>query len=122
MNTKLQGESSRPPRGECSPREEGNKNGDKQPSSPPYSCFSTTFMQDSSVESPTEKEDGQVCTFCPHDVEDEVLSTHKFKELKEESQRVQEDTSIIKRECENISIPHLKDEANGKCYHPKKLT
>ena len=28
-NTKFQGESSRPPRAECSPREEGNKNGDK---------------------------------------------------------------------------------------------
>ena len=33
-NTKLQGEIYRPPRGECSPREEGNKNGDKPPASP----------------------------------------------------------------------------------------
>lgn len=87
-NTKLQGEISRPPRGECSPREEGNKNGDKPPSSPQYSCFSTTLMQGSSVESPLEKEDRQVCSFSPHDVEDEVLLAPKFKELKEESQRV----------------------------------
>jgi len=43
-NTKLQGESSKAPRGECYPREEGNKNGDK-PHSPQYSCFSTTIMQ-----------------------------------------------------------------------------
>ena len=33
-NTKLQGENSRPPRGECSPIEEGNNNGAKPPSSP----------------------------------------------------------------------------------------
>ena len=72
-NTKLQGEISRPQRGECSPREEGNKNADKPPSSPQYSCFFTTLMQDASVESPSEKVDGQVCTFYPHDVEDEVL-------------------------------------------------
>ena len=68
-NIKLQGESSKPPRGECSPREEGNKNGDKPPSSPQSSCFSTTLLQDASVESPSEKIDGQVCTFFPHDVE-----------------------------------------------------
>ena len=48
-NTKVQGESSRPPRGECSPREEGNKNGDKPPSSPQSSCFSTALMRDASV-------------------------------------------------------------------------
>ena len=30
-------------------------------------------MQDASVESPLDKVDGQVCTFFPHDVEDEVL-------------------------------------------------
>ena len=73
-NTKFQGENSRPQRGECSPREEGNKNGDKPPLSSQYSCFSTTLMQDSSAESPSKKEYGQVCTFFPHDVEDEALS------------------------------------------------
>ena len=52
-NTNLQGEGSRPPRGECSPREEGNKNGDKPPYSPQYSCFSTTLMQDASIEIPS---------------------------------------------------------------------
>lgn len=103
-NTELQGESSRPPRGECSPREEGNKNGDKPPSSPKYSCLSTTLMQDASVESPSVKVDGQFCTFCPHYVEDEVLSAPKFKEVKEESQGVQEDTSKIKREFKNILV------------------
>ena len=84
-NTKLQGEISRPPRGECYLREEGNKNGDKPPSSPQYSCFFTTFMQDASVESPSLKVDGQFCTFCPHDLEDDVLSTPKFTELNEET-------------------------------------
>ena len=48
-NTKLQGEISKPLRGECYPKEEGNKNGDKPPSSPQSSCFSTTLMQDASV-------------------------------------------------------------------------
>ena len=42
-------------------------------------------MDNASVESPSKKVDGQVGTFCPHDVEDEVLSTPKSKELKEES-------------------------------------
>jgi len=117
----LQGESSRPPRGECSLREEGSKNGDKPPSSPQSSCFYTTLMQDASVESPLEKEDGKVCTFCPHYVEDEILSTPKFKELKEESQRVQKNTSRIKREFENIFVSQSKDEANGKHLHASPL-
>lgn len=50
-NTKLKGEISRPPRGECPPREEGNKNGDKPPSSTQSSCFYTTLMQYASVDS-----------------------------------------------------------------------
>jgi len=103
-NTKLQGENSRPPRAECSPREEGKKNGDKPPSSPQYSCFSTTIMKDASVESPSEKVDGKVYTFFPHDVEYEVLSAPKSEELKEESPRVQEDTSQIKREFKKIFV------------------
>jgi len=121
-NTKLQSESSRPLRGECSPREEGNKNGDKPPYSPQSSCFSTTIIQDASVESPSKKVDGKVCTFCPRDVEDEVLSAPKSEELKEESRRVQEDdTSRIKREIENIFVCQLKDEANGKNLHASSL-
>ena len=59
----------------------------------------------------------KVCTFYPHDMEDEVLSTSKFKELKEENQRVEEDTSRIKREFENIFISQSKDEENGKNLH-----
>ena len=78
-------------------------------------------MQDSSVESPSEKVDGQVCNCCPHDVEDEVLSAPKFKELKEESQRVQEDTSRIKREFENIFVCQSKDAENGKNLHASSL-
>jgi len=83
-NSKFQGESSRTLRGECSPREERNRNCDKPSSSRQCSCFSTTIMQDASVESPSEKVDGQVCTFFTHDVEYEVLSAPKSK-LKEES-------------------------------------
>lgn len=120
-NTKFQGESSRPLRGECSLREEGNNNGDKPPSSLQDSCFSTNIMEDASVESPSEKEDGQVCTFCLHHVEDKVLSTQKFKELKEGSQRVQQDTSRIKREFGNIFLFQSKDEANGKHLHASSL-
>ena len=116
-NTKLNGEISRPLWGECSLREEGNKNGDKPPSSPQSSCFSTTIMQEASVESPSGKVDGKVCTFCPHDVEYEVLSALKSEELKEESWRVQEDTSRIKRYFENIFMCESKDEANGKNLH-----
>lgn len=59
-NAKFQGESCRPPRGECSPREEGNKNGDKVSFSPQSSCFSTTIMQDASVESLSEKVGGKI--------------------------------------------------------------
>lgn len=112
--TKLQGVISKLTRGECYPREEGNKNGDKLPSYPLSSCFSTTLMQDANVENPLEKIYGKLCTFCPHDVEDEVLSTPKFEELKEESQRVQQDTSRIKREFENIFVCQSKDVENGK--------
>lgn len=72
-SAKLQGEISRHPRGECSLKEEGNKSGDKPPYSPQPSCFSTTLMQGASVQSPSKKVDGQFSTFCPLDVEDEVL-------------------------------------------------
>ena len=53
------------------------------------------YPQEASAESPSEKEDGQICTFCPHDVEVEVLSSPNSKEMKEEIPRVQEDTSRI---------------------------
>lgn len=78
-------------------------------------------MQYASVESPSEKVDGQFFTFYPHDVEDEVLLAPKFKELKEENQRVQEDTSRMKREFENIFVCQSKDEVSGKHFHASSL-
>ena len=98
-NSRLQGESSKPSKGEGSLGGKGGDehkplkgNGDKPlssspssspPSSPSSSSSSkTTLTQEASAESPSEKEDGQVCTFCPHDDEDEVLSAPKSKELK----------------------------------------
>jgi len=43
------------------------------PSSPSSSSSSTTTLsQEASAESPSEKEDGQVCTYCPHYEVDEV--------------------------------------------------
>ena len=79
-------------------------------------------MQDACVEIPSEKYDGQVCAFCPHDVEDEVQSIPNFGELKEENQRVQVDTSKIKREFANIFVPQAKYGTIGKhlyasCFH-----
>lgn len=69
----MHGEISTPPPGEgFSSKEEGDKNGVKPPSSPQNSCFSTILMQYACVGIPSEKDDGQVCTFFPHDVEDEV--------------------------------------------------
>lgn len=45
-------------------------------------------MKNSNVESPSKMEDGHVCAFCPHDVEDEVHSSPHVKDLKEENKRV----------------------------------
>jgi len=54
-------------------------------------------------------------------VEDEVLSTPKSEELKEESRIVQEETFRIKNEIENIFVCQLKDETNGKNLHASSL-
>ena len=78
-------------------------------------------MKDASVESPSEKVDGQVCTFFPHDVKDEVLLAPKSENLKEESWRFQEDASRIKREIENIFMCQSKDELYGKNLHTSSL-
>jgi len=98
-NSRLKGESSKPSKGEGF---SGGKGGDDDKPSkgncdePPYSSPSSsppsspsssssskkTLTQEASAERPSEKEDGQVYTFCPHDDEDEVLSAPKSKELK----------------------------------------
>ena len=61
-------------------------------------------MQNDNVEIPSKMEDGHVCAFCPHDVEDEVQSSPHVKEMKEENKRVQEDTFIIIKEYETIFV------------------
>jgi len=88
-NSRLKGESSKPSKGKNSSGGKGGDddklskgNCDEPPSSSPPSSSKTTLTQEASVERPSEKEDGQVCTFCPHHDEDEVLSTPKSKEMK----------------------------------------
>lgn len=105
-NSRLQGESSKPSKGEGSPRGKGGDKdkplkgkGDKPlssspssspPSSPSSSSSSTTTLsQEASAESPSKKEDGQVCTYCLHDEVDDVRSVPKSKDLKEERLGIQ---------------------------------